>query len=152
MDRHPLLRWRLTQILTLRNIVVEAINVGYEIWKRIQFRFCSTPIIIFSPIVSKLLDSGQLNTLGRITNRFTLGPSGCLDALTEIVEFRITECHFERSNGACDCVGGSKAPVGRALHLFSISLFAVRPGNNCFVVKIKKGSRESASLHSTIQY
>ena len=48
---------------------------------------------------------------------------------------------YERANRACKGFGESIMTVGRLLYSISISLFAIRTGNNYFVLKWRKKGR-----------
>src|SRR5215217_162032 len=75
---------------------VDAVDIGHEHRQCIEPRLNLPPVVLTVPIVRELLHRRELNALCAVTYEFPTGPSGRLDAPSEIGELFVRCMELER--------------------------------------------------------
>src|ERR1700674_1654470 len=88
---------------------IEPIDLGDEIWQRVQFRLALAPIVIYPPIARELLHRRKLHALRFVGDRFPLGPIRSLYTPAQLPEFRLRNIPPKRTNRSL--VGGLPASL-----------------------------------------
>jgi hypothetical protein len=77
---------------------VEPIDLSDELRQSVQPRFYLAPVIAGRPVACELLHGRELHALRRVSHRFVLRPSGCLDTPFQIDELRFRRVHMKWTN------------------------------------------------------
>ena len=83
---------------------VDPVDIGDEVWMGIDLRFRTSPVVVLQPIVGKLPDRVEMDTLRRVV--LALRPLGGCNLTLQIAELS-GACPKSHSNSEaliCDCM------------------------------------------------
>jgi hypothetical protein len=81
---------------------VQPVDLGLELRQRVQSRFPLTPVVFRRPEAGKLLERGQLHTLGPIGDEFLRRPTSRIDAAAQFLDLEFRDVDSERADlGLC---------------------------------------------------
>src|ERR671923_2895197 len=111
---------------------VQPIDLGDELRQGVQPCLALAPVVFRAPVTRERLCCGELHSLRGICDGFSFGPSGCVDARPQFLQFLFWNIHlWERT----DCVLVSSG-FSHALSPSVCFLNMVRP-LRCVVCKDK---------------
>src|SRR5262245_445722 len=82
----------------MNEVEVETVNLRHEMRVGIDPRLDLAPVVFICPIVRKFLNRLELDALRIIRNRFSLWPSGFIDAAFQFDNFLLRNAYVEWAN------------------------------------------------------
>src|SRR5947209_11491357 len=73
----------------------QAVKLGTELWKAVQFRLGSSPVTAGAPVLAQLLDIGERTSLRPVTDGFPLRPAAARQASAEVLEDALLDRDLE---------------------------------------------------------
>src|SRR5215467_10603267 len=79
---------------------VQPVDLGLELWQRVQSRLAAAPVVVGRPVAREVLYRRQLHTLRPIGDEFLGWPARRIDAAAQLVEFALSYFDSERPDRA----------------------------------------------------